>query len=90
MARWWRVGTARNPRVLTTAPFAPEVVPDVKPTIIGAPGSMPVSTCGDACCASSHERQPVASGSLYHAAHGLATYHTRRYNGKTEPAVAGK
>jgi len=36
------------------------------------------------------ERQPVASGSLYHAAHGLATYHTRRYNPKNEPAVAGK
>ena len=38
VARWWRIGTARNPRVLTTAPFAPDVVPEVKPTIIGAPG----------------------------------------------------
>ena len=40
VARWWRIGTARNPRVLTTAPLAPDVVPEVKPTIIGAPGSI--------------------------------------------------
>ena len=61
VARWWRIGTARNPRVLTTAPLAPDVVPEVKPTIIGAPGSIAVSTCGVARWASSHDTQPAAS-----------------------------
>jgi hypothetical protein len=34
------------------------------------------------------DRVPVASGSLYHAAHGLAVYHERRY-GKEEGQGAG-
>lgn len=36
------------------------------------------------------DRVSVASGSLYHAAHGLATYHTRRYTAKSEPNIAVK
>jgi hypothetical protein len=37
------------------------------------------------------DRLSVASGSLYHAAHGLATYHTRRYGSSTaETKIAGK
>ncbi len=47
--------------MLTTAPLAPDVVPDVKPTIIGAPGSMVGSTWGVACIASSQVSHPVAS-----------------------------
>ncbi len=67
VARWWRIGTARNPRVLTTAPLAPDVVPEVKPTIIGAPGSIAVSTCGVARWASSHETPARRLSSHDHA-----------------------
>jgi len=36
------------------------------------------------------DRSPVASGSLYHAAHGLATYHARRFGSNFEPSIAEK
>ena len=48
-------GTVSIARVLTTTPLAPEVVPDVKPTITGASGSIASCVNGVACCASSHD-----------------------------------
>ena len=47
-ARACRIGTVSIERVLTTAPLAPDVVPEVKPTIAGASGSIVRAAAGPA------------------------------------------
>ena len=48
-------------RVLITAPFAPEVVPEVKPTSAGVSGSNATRAAGAAVAASSNGTHPGAA-----------------------------